>query len=304
MTLSNNTQRILFGLVAGPLFLFLLWQGGWYRDGLFTFLLGGATWEFMRILRARFPDAGREPETLLPTFAVFLSWLSANGPLTRLAGRLAEQADSALGADFVASSLNKLIAARELAMVLLVAWILLHGFRRLPRDQVFPWVSGTVVGILYLGVWGSSFYGLVGGGGGGWAKLYSFLFAMGCCWIGDSAAYFFGRAFGRHKLCPELSPGKTIEGAVAAIVSTGAFGAWMGTAFLGLAPWAAIALGAMLGGAAILGDLAESVLKRWADVKDSSRIFPGHGGILDRFDSLFLVAPVLLAILHAARGLH
>jgi phosphatidate cytidylyltransferase len=277
MKLSNNLQRILFGLVAGPVVLWLLWMGGLYRAALFTFILGGGYWEYLRILRGPHPQAGRDPETVLPTLAAALAWISPSGPFARFDG------------------------SRDLAIVLSVVWILLHGFRRLPRDQVFPWISKAILGLLYFGVWGSSLFALCRGQAGGWGTLPALLFAVGSCWIGDTAAYAAGRAFGRHKLCPELSPAKTVEGAVAAVLATAAFGAWMVPTYLGAELWLGVVLGALLGTAAILGDLAESVLKRWGGVKDSSHLFPGHGGILDRFDSLLLVAPLLQGVLQAWR---
>lgn len=277
MSLSNNTQRILFGVVAGPLVLWLLWLGSWPRELLFSVFLAGAMWEYLRILRVKFPAIGQETELVLPVIVGFLAWISPSGPLARLHH------------------------TQELALVLTVAWILLQAFRRLERDDVFPWAAMAVSGLLYFGVWGSSLFALCTGRGGGWGPLAQLLFALGVCWIGDSAAYFAGRAFGKHKLCPELSPGKTIEGAVAAVIATAAFGAWMVPAHLDGTIWLGLGIGALLGVAAILGDLLESVLKRWAGVKDSSRLFPGHGGILDRLDSLFLVAPLLMAILHSFR---
>ncbi|MBK9578418.1 MAG: phosphatidate cytidylyltransferase [Fibrobacterota bacterium] len=277
MTLSNNTQRILFGVIAGPLVLWLLWLGSWPRELLFSVFLAGAMWEYLRILRHKYPAIGVETEMVLPVIVGFLAWISPSGPLARLNYSL------------------------DLALVLTVAWILLQAFRRLERDDVFPWVAMAVSGLLYFGVWGSSLFALCTGRGGGWGPLAQLLFAIGVCWIGDSAAYFAGRAFGKHKLCPELSPGKTIEGAVAAVIATSAFGAWMVPAHLDGTIWMGVGIGAILGVAAILGDLLESVLKRWAGVKDSSKLFPGHGGILDRLDSLFLVAPLLMAILHSFR---
>ena len=277
MKLSNLTQRVLFGLVAGPLVLWLLWMGGLWRAGMFTFIIGGGLWEYLRIVRGRYPEAGRDPETVLPTLAAGLAWISTSGPFARFSG------------------------SRDLAIVLTVCWILMHGFRRLPRDDVFPWITKAVAGLLYFGVWGSSLFSLCQGQGSGWGTLTALLFAVAGCWIGDTAAYAAGRAFGRHKLCPELSPGKTVEGAAGAIVATAAFGAWIVPTYLGADLWMGILLGALLGGAAILGDLAESVLKRWGNVKDSSNLFPGHGGILDRADSLLLAAPLLNAVLRAWR---
>ncbi len=277
MKMSNNLVRILFGVVAGPLALWLLWMGGWYRAGFLSLIVGGAMWEYARILRARYPEAGREAETILPSVAALLAWIASTGPLARFA------------------------SSRDLVVALGVVWIVLHGFRRLSRDDAFPWIAKASAGLLYFGIWGGSLFSLCAGNRGGWEAIAGLLLALGVCWVGDTFAYFFGRAFGKHKLCPELSPGKSVEGAVAAIVATAGFSAYWAPRFLGLETAQAVVLGALLGGAGILGDLLESALKRWAGVKDSSNLLPGHGGILDRMDSLFLVAPLLQAALVAFR---
>jgi phosphatidate cytidylyltransferase len=114
--------------------------------------------------------------------------------------------------------------------------------------------------------------------------------------MGDIGAYTTGRLIGRHKLCPRLSPGKTIEGAVGAVVFACA-GAWASLSWLTPVatahhPWAWLPYGLLLGIAGMLGDLAESMLKRDAGCKDSSRWMPGFGGVLDILDSLLLSAPV------------
>jgi phosphatidate cytidylyltransferase len=121
-------------------------------------------------------------------------------------------------------------------------------------------------------------------------ELVLVLFAV--VWTGDAAAYYGGRALGRHLLAPRVSPKKTIEGAAAGLIGSIAAGAAGGLWILG-EPWlhfAAVSAAAALAGQ--LGDLAESALKRSAGVKDSSSILPGHGGILDRLDSLLFAAPV------------
>lgn len=113
-------------------------------------------------------------------------------------------------------------------------------------------------------------------------------------WITDTAAYFTGLNFGRHKLAPNISPNKTIEGAVGGLIGSvlllSLAGLWPPFNFLDLKN--RIILGILVGIAAQLGDLVESAFKRDAQIKDSGNLIPGHGGVLDRFDSLLFVLPV------------
>jgi phosphatidate cytidylyltransferase len=118
-------------------------------------------------------------------------------------------------------------------------------------------------------------------------------------WVGDTCAYFGGRAFGRRKLLPSVSPAKTVEGALSAVVGTvaigalyawGVFGIWLNVP---IGPVAGALAGLLVSPVAQIGDLAESLFKREAGVKDSGRLLPGHGGVLDRFDSLFFAIPVV-----------
>ncbi len=132
------------------------------------------------------------------------------------------------------------------------------------------------------------------------------LLLMGVVWIADSAAYFTGRRFGKHKLAPNISPGKTWEGVVGAILAVGAYGAIVlsvlrSPMFNPLA-WAvpAMLLGLLMLYLGILGDLFESWIKRLAAVKDSGNLLPGHGGVLDRIDALTATLPIAaLILLHA-----
>ena len=137
--------------------------------------------------------------------------------------------------------------------------------------------------------------------------LYLILLGFGFAWGGDSAAYFTGRALGKHKLAPKVSPNKTIEGAVGGIVGSMALGClftWLYSLLLPLAegPPAGAAIdarcylmvcgvGAVASVLGIMGDLFTSAIKRQCGIKDYGSIFPGHGGILDRFDSVLLVMP-------------
>jgi len=117
-------------------------------------------------------------------------------------------------------------------------------------------------------------------------------------WIGDSAAYYVGRARGRHALAPRISPKKTIEGAAAGLIGSVIAGV-IGAFFLGEPLLRVTGISAATAIAGQVGDLAESVLKRSAGVKDSSSILPGHGGILDRLDSLFFAAPIFYWLFNA-----
>jgi len=118
------------------------------------------------------------------------------------------------------------------------------------------------------------------------------LFALVITWVGDSAAYFVGRAIGKHLFAPHLSPNKTWEGAVASFVASVVVG-------LIFARWIFMPVPLLLGMAAVgnvagqVGDLLESAYKRSAGIKDSGSLLPGHGGVLDRIDALILAIPVV-----------
>ena len=120
--------------------------------------------------------------------------------------------------------------------------------------------------------------------------------------VPDSGAYFAGRAFGKHKLCPVISPHKTVEGAVGGVVSTVIFMLvyalvlQLGFSFR-INYLYAVIYGVLGAGASMLGDLTFSVIKRQAKIKDYGSLLPGHGGILDRFDSTTVVAPLVEALL-------
>ena len=133
-------------------------------------------------------------------------------------------------------------------------------------------------------------------------------FAMGIIWLADTAAYFSGRAFGKHKLAPEISPGKTIEGALGALVVAALYaiifmslGQYYGTMSLNGLPLMIVGF-AVIVVLSIVGDLFESWLKRQHGKKDSGNLFPGHGGILDRIDSLISTMPVVVIALMCCRS--
>lgn len=119
--------------------------------------------------------------------------------------------------------------------------------------------------------------------------------------LGDTGAYFAGKALGRHKLYPAISPKKTIEGSIGGLSASVAGAACCSLWLIPQVPlWEAMALGALCGSVAQVGDLAESLFKRASQTKDSGKLLPGHGGMLDRIDGVLFAAPVFWAWLQVA----
>ena len=183
----------------------------------------------------------------------------------------------------------------------LFAW---NGFRA-PLIQVLPDTAQGLFGLIYI-AYPLTLIPLLWKSEDGPALV---LFLMVCVWAGDIAALYIGRAFGKRKLAPRLSPGKTWVGSIASIfgsmlaASLVIFIAYTlsarGNTLLHISEpvWQSLVLAAILNIAAQLGDLLESAIKRGAGVKDSGTMLPGHGGILDRIDALLLGAPVLWFVL-------
>jgi phosphatidate cytidylyltransferase len=185
--------------------------------------------------------------------------------------------------------------------LILFAW---NGFRA-PLIQVLPDTAQGLFGLIYI-AYPLTLVPLLWKQEDGPALV---LFLMVCVWAGDIAALYIGRAFGKRKLAPRLSPGKTWVGSIASIVGSMIAGGIViaisntltarGNTLLHISEplWQSLLLAAILNIAAQLGDLLESAIKRGAGVKDSGSMLPGHGGILDRIDALLLAAPVLWYIL-------
>lgn len=128
-------------------------------------------------------------------------------------------------------------------------------------------------------------------------SVHWLFFALALNWAGDSVAFYTGRALGRHRLAPVVSPKKSWEGAVGAVAGSVAFGLlYMGYFVPGVAAWKVIVVAVAGNIAGQFGDLTESALKRGAGVKDSGTLLPGHGGVLDRLDSSLFAAPVVYAL--------
>ncbi len=166
-------------------------------------------------------------------------------------------------------------------------------FSKMDLARVLGAVATTAFGSLYLGVLPGCMLALKELGG---ARGTGFvLLACTAVWAGDSFAYYGGRLLGRHKLAPRVSPKKTWEGAIIGAIGSLAAGAVAPlTYFKGLPIAHALIIAAVVSVIGPLGDLFESALKRGAGVKDSSSLLPGHGGVLDRLDSLLFAAPAVL----------
>src|SRR6201996_4358008 len=185
--------------------------------------------------------------------------------------------------------------------IALFAW---NGFRS-PLVQVLPDTAQGLFGLIYI-AYPLPLIPLLWKQEDGPALV---LFLMVCVWTGDIAALYIGRAFGKRKLAPRLSPGKTWIGSLASILGSMLVAGLLvyisdtltarGNTLLHISEplWQSLILAAILNIAAQLGDLLESAIKRGAGVKDSGTLLPGHGGILDRIDALLLAAPVLWYIL-------
>jgi phosphatidate cytidylyltransferase len=123
-------------------------------------------------------------------------------------------------------------------------------------------------------------------------KLLGYFFIV--VFMSDTGAYYIGRAFGKQKLAPAISPGKTVEGLIGGLISASAGAAITTYVFFHELPFQySIPLALVLASVGVLGDLAESAMKRAAGAKDAASILPGHGGFLDRLDSLLFGAPIL-----------
>lgn len=195
------------------------------------------------------------------------------------------------------------------AVVLVFALMVLRALRTGRALGKLQAVYGLVA-LLYIGGLLQTFVLLravpgditVAGIGHGEHGAWLMLFVAVCVWATDTFAYFVGRFLGRHKLAPQLSPGKTIEGSIGGLLGAILVGAGFGY-WIHLPPLHGIAVGALAGVMGQVGDLFESALKRELGIKDFGRVLPGHGGALDRFDSLLFVAPLAYLYLHFIAGI-
>lgn len=183
-----------------------------------------------------------------------------------------------------------------LSLLIIPAW---YVITRRPLEDALPSSAIAVMATLYVGMLGGSLIRLrndfpqkVGSSLPIGSKLVFFLLLV--VWLGDAGAYYIGKKFGRHKLSPLISPNKTIEGGIGGVVTAIITAIVIHLTFFSEMPLLhAIFGGIVLSLAGLIGDLVESMWKRSAAVKDSGTLIPGHGGFLDRFDSIFFTAPIL-----------
>jgi len=270
---SDLAKRILSALIAAPVALIMIYLGGLPLATFLAAVSAGCAWEFYRIAAA----GGVEP-------------------LDPVGIPLAGAVPLAVYAAGIGLYRPSLVVAAVAMLIILAAVIWTRGPQRRPLGAA----SVTVMGILYTGGLLSFGYALrehpyaVGDRAG--TALVAFPLVL--TWASDIGAFFVGRAVGGPKLIPSVSPGKTISGALGGLATT-VLVSWLYVRFalrpvalLTMTIPATILFGALISVAAQVGDLAESLLKREANVKDSSHLIPGHGGLLDRLDSLLFVLPV------------
>src|SRR5688572_14810053 len=266
-------RRVAVAAVGIPAVLGALWFGGWALGSLIAVCAVLATMELYRLASTQ----GVQP------FA--MTGAAGSGAIVLLATAYPTPGQA---------------ASPVLAVLIAVALVALAAsvFLRWPGGEPLASAAVTLLGPVYIGCTLA------------FAVFLRFLPALGfvllplvAVWVGDSAAYFAGRAWGRRKLFPAASPGKTVVGGVAGLLGSALSGAVIAALTLGRVPGVGVSagagalLGALIGVAGQLGDVAESVLKREAGVKDSGSLLPGHGGMLDRIDSLLFAFPVAYGVL-------
>jgi phosphatidate cytidylyltransferase len=254
-------ERLLVTIVLGPIGLYLVFLGGLYYFIPVALILTMAVVEYSRLtqkLNWRVPVW-----LLLPIVAVL--WL-----LT-----VPELIDPELNST---ENIPRLLVVGLMATLVFALWL----YEKQPDENAFGSWMALVAGVMLLGWLGTHFFRLraLDEMAAQWTAL-----ALMASWSADGAAFLVGKSIGRHKLSPRLSPKKTVEGYIGGIVFGTLFTAITGT-ILGMNTISVIILSGVISIVTPAGDLAISLLKREADVKDSGQFLPGHGGALDRIDTI------------------
>lgn len=276
---SNLARRIAFAVVAIPAVVAIAWVGQWVFAALLAVAAALGARELYGFARAQ----GIEP-------------------LERTGMAFAALAPLAMGTVVQGMMAAQWVREGYLLAVLLLAVLCLSLLRRGPGGRPLATAAVTILGVLYPGfllsyalVLRHPHAGLVAADARvGMALLF---YPLVLTWVGDSAAMAGGKAIGGPKMAPVVSPNKTWAGGIAGLVATVAlsvmYAAWVfPRAGLALSLVQAVVFGVVISLAGQVGDVAESLFKREIGVKDSSALIPGHGGVLDRLDSLYFVVPV------------
>ena len=275
----NLAQRIGFAAVAIPLALAVVWYGGWPLTALVAAVGVLGAREMFDLFRQ---GGGRA-----------VAWLGLLG-----AAAVAPMAYLVLTRDTGWATSWAYIVALWLLAVMTTA-LATHG----PGERPLEGVSVTLFGVCYAAALPAFLLDLrhTEHPERSWAGTWLVFFPLVVTWACDTAAMFAGRRFGGPKLAPVISPGKTRVGAVAGVLAAllvaVPFALWVFPAVGVAAPLGALLI--VAGALSVVGqagDLVESLFKRQAGVKDSSHLIPGHGGVLDRFDSLYFVVPAAAAL--------
>jgi phosphatidate cytidylyltransferase len=306
---SNLQLRTIYGLLGAALLVGSVWFSSWTFGLFFAFVQAVMLWEFYRMMRA----GGYAPATWLGIGAslfVFVTvWFLSTQELGGQYGNVFFAGDSMTvypplgGPQSEPSPMENLwLLVRDLmkygwlvAGGLFTVIILLREILRWPNSgNPFINLAITVAGLFYIGL-PMSLLGIISTGAEGYdyRRVIVLLFLI---WSSDIGAYAAGKTFGKHKLAPKISPGKTWEGFAGGVILTLAMGWALGYLIPELPLAHRLVAAGVVAVFGPLGDLAESMLKRSVGVKDSGSIMPGHGGLLDRFDAFLLVLPVLVLL--------
>jgi phosphatidate cytidylyltransferase len=274
MAFSETTTRTLVAAVGIPAAVAVIVAGGWVLGVLLAIVALLAVLEFYRLAEQKGVSAIRPAGLALTAAFVLMAAIDpARGP--------------------EASGFATLVIVGALAVPAASIWA--RGVAGEPLLAVCTTISGAIYigALLSFGLFLRHLPGTVNV----WHATALVMAPVVLTWSSDTFAYFVGRRWGTRKLIPSVSPGKTMQGAAGAVIGT-VFVAIAYAQLLARFPsyhvtvWQAILLGALISVAAQVGDLAESLFKRDAGVKDSGRLLPGHGGALDRFDSLLFTLPI------------
>lgn len=276
--ISGTKLRVLTASVLIPLVVAAIW---WGPTGLVAGVAGlvaiGALIEFFAMAERLGFRAYRLWTCLAALAIVAQQWHAAQAASIANLGDLLYQARSPQ------VNLELVLFVFLLGLAVIVLW------SRSPLAEALPSISVSVAGLVVIVLPFSAVVRLHGVDVSG-PKLL--LFTAVLVWVGDTAAYFAGRGFGRWKLAPQISPNKTWEGAVANLLAALLVGAVFGY-WTRIQPAHMLAMAALGSVAGQIGDLFKSAFKRSAGVKDSGAILPGHGGIYDRIDALIFAAPAV-----------